>query len=600
MGSPPEPSPTFLALQAGLAGRYALERELGRGGMGVVYLARDISLDRPVAIKVLPPALASIPSLRDRFLREARIAARLSHPHIVPIHAVETADAFVYFVMGYVEGETLSQRIDRSGPLPPGEAARIMQEVAWALAYAHQHGVIHRDIKPENILLERGSGRALVADFGIAIVAAPGSGSGGTVAGTARYMSPEQAAGEAVDGRSDLFSLGATAFRMLTGRSPLEGAPNALVALSRGEPLPRLITVRPDLPGRLSAVVDRCLAWEPRDRFPDGESLADTLTAARGVQPAVSPVVVRFVDLYKSLTAEIAGYVSVVIVLTAQMLVARGLLIQEAILAVVLAWAFFGAVGLGVLRFAQLLRAARRLLAEGYSAADVRAALERPSSETATARPSRGIHWLRRAALLVGGAAGVVIWGVVLRWQLTFSLGWILDGLLMALFTLAPVVVVRSAIAKLLRPAKRGWWSRFWWKVLDWKVFRMAGIGRGAGSVPAADRTEVALGDGARALFHALPDDIKDRFGQIPGLLDHLEAQASRLRGPADATGGGDGRLGATLGALEQVRLDLLRLKAGAGNEGDLTGDLEAARRVAEEIDRFLAARRELSTPTAG
>ena len=161
-------SPDFLALQAALAGEYSLQRELGRGGMGIVYLARDVQLDRDVAIKVLPSHLAQQASHRERFLREARTAAGLSHPHIVPIHRVGEAGGFVFFVMSYVEGETLGERLRRRGPLPPAEAARVMREVAWALAYAHGRGIVHRDVKPDNILLETTTGRALVTDFGIA------------------------------------------------------------------------------------------------------------------------------------------------------------------------------------------------------------------------------------------------------------------------------------------------------------------------------------------------------------------------------------------------------------------------------------------------
>lgn len=162
------PDREFLSLQAVVAGRYSLERELGRGGMGIVFLARDVALDRPVAIKLLPPKLAAIPELRERFLREARTAANLSHPNIVPIHAVEERDDIVYFVMGYIDGETLGQRVRRNGPMARSMAARLVQEVAWALGYAHGRGVVHRDIKPDNVLIDKGSGRALVTDFGIA------------------------------------------------------------------------------------------------------------------------------------------------------------------------------------------------------------------------------------------------------------------------------------------------------------------------------------------------------------------------------------------------------------------------------------------------
>src|SRR5688572_18734331 len=227
-------SPELLDLQAALAGEYSLQRELGRGGMGVVYLARDVQLDRDVAIKVLPAALAEAPSARERFLREARMAAGLSHPHIVPIHRVSEADGFVYFVMSFVEGETLGERLRRRGPLLPAEATRVLREVAWALAYAHGRGIVHRDVKPDNILLESATGRALVTDFGIAQDGGTGSEEnrsgtghgegrsdvtpGKQILGTQHFMSPEQALGETVDGRSDIYALGVVGHLAVSGR----------------------------------------------------------------------------------------------------------------------------------------------------------------------------------------------------------------------------------------------------------------------------------------------------------------------------------------------------------------------------------------------
>src|SRR5439155_21323475 len=253
-------SAVFEQLQRALAGRFSLERELGRGGMAIVYLARDVALDRPVALKLLPPRLATDPDYRERFLREARTAAGLSHPNIVPIHLVEERDGLVYFVMAFVEGESLGQRVRRAGPLKPADVARLVQEVAWALAYAHGRGVIHRDIKPDNILIDKGSGRALVGDFGIARVTGTKTMSQrGKVLGTLAYMSPEQASAEsAIDGRADLYSLGVTAFFALTGRLPFDSRnPAALMAMHSAEPAPTVRSVSRVAPARLAEAEDR-------------------------------------------------------------------------------------------------------------------------------------------------------------------------------------------------------------------------------------------------------------------------------------------------------------------------------------------------------
>src|SRR2546427_842590 len=276
------PDRLFLDFQSALAGRYSLEREVGRGGMGVVYLAREVRLDRPVAIKLLPPSKTADPKLRERFLREARTAAKLSHPNVISIHAVEETGGFVFFAMAYVEGETLTERVRRRGPLPPSEAARILRDVAWALAYAHGQGVVHRDVKPDNILIEQGSGRVLVADFGIAgVVAGAGALVAGEVVGTPEFMSPEQALGEAVDARSDLYSLGVVGYFALSGTLPFEAAKATdVLAKQVTEAAPPLASAAPGVPRRLAQAIDRCLAKDPADR-PDGTAtLAEQLSHA--------------------------------------------------------------------------------------------------------------------------------------------------------------------------------------------------------------------------------------------------------------------------------------------------------------------------------
>src|SRR5690349_236269 len=273
--------PLFLSLQEALAGQYSLERELGRGGMGVVYLARDVRLDRPVAIKLFPPEMASQASLRERFLREARTAARLSHPYIVPTHSVDEIGKFVFYVMTYVEGETLSQRVASHGPMKPADVSRVMREVAWALAYAHAQGVVHRDVKPANILLEKGSDRAMVTDFGIArMTDTSGLTQAGELLGTPEYMSPEHGCGEPVDGRSDLYSLGVVGYHALTGAVPFSGSVSKVLAQHITKPPPSVASLSRGTPKALADAIDRCLAKNAKDRFPTGEALADALAPA--------------------------------------------------------------------------------------------------------------------------------------------------------------------------------------------------------------------------------------------------------------------------------------------------------------------------------
>ena len=278
-------------LTEAFGGAYSLESEIGRGGMGIVYRAHDERLKRTVAIKVLPPELAFRRDIRARFVREAETAARLSHPNIVPIHTVGDANDLVYFVMGYVDGESLALRIKRRGRLSVEEARRIMRETSDALAAAHQQGVIHRDVKPDNILLEGTRGRVMVTDFGIAKAL---SAEGGTLTdtgiaiGTPAFMSPEQAAGERViDGRSDLYSLGVVAYQMLTGELPFQ-APNVpgLLMKQISTPPTPISQVRPDIPRDLALTVMRCLEKDPEDRWPTADALRRALETNTYTGPA--------------------------------------------------------------------------------------------------------------------------------------------------------------------------------------------------------------------------------------------------------------------------------------------------------------------------
>jgi hypothetical protein len=287
-----------LTLPKGLQKRYRVERELGRGGMGAVYLATDLSLDRLVALKVLQPEFAGDTGLRERFLRETRTAASFSHPNIVPVHHVEEDEGAIAFVMGFVEGESLAARLARTGPLDVRSIVRMLQDVAYALAYAHGRGVVHRDIKPDNIMIERATGRALVMDFGISRAITPkadtpGLTRVGEVVGTPEYMSPEQASGDTVDGRSDLYSLGLVAHFALTGRAAItDDTTQKIIVRQLTETLPPSATLRPDLPAALADAIDKCCAKDPSHRFASAEALVEVIDSAKLSGPEI-PLPIR-------------------------------------------------------------------------------------------------------------------------------------------------------------------------------------------------------------------------------------------------------------------------------------------------------------------
>ena len=272
-------------LQAALTGRYTIEHELGRGGMATVYLAQDLKHGRPIALKVLRPELAAALG-PGRFLREIEIAARLTHPNILPLHDSGDAGGLLYYVMPYVDGESLRSHLAREGPLPLDRALEIAREVASALGYAHEHGVVHRDIKPENVLLE--SGHAVVADFGVARAVWELAGDRltetGIAVGSPAYMSPEQAgAEERLDGRSDIYALGCVLYEMLVGEPPFTGpTPRAVAAKHLRQSVPSARITRPGVPAAVDRVIRTALAKVPADRFSDAAHFAAALAACAG------------------------------------------------------------------------------------------------------------------------------------------------------------------------------------------------------------------------------------------------------------------------------------------------------------------------------
>ena len=289
--------PIATRLAAALGPSYEVAAQLGRGGMGVVYRATDRRLRRDVAIKVLPPELGYSEALRARFVREAQMAAQLSHPHIVPIYDVGERDDLVWFVMAFIDGESVRSKVQREGPLAVSVVRRVLQEVAQALAYAHAKGVIHRDIKPDNIMLDRGSGRALVMDFGIAkalTAAETDLTQPGEVVGTARYMAPEQALAEGtLDARVDMYPLGLVGYFMLSGTHAIQGSSlPAVIAEHLKGPGVDLTRVGRRLPQPLVNALQRCVAREPSGRFGRMEEFVEALGELGGELPDV-PAPVR-------------------------------------------------------------------------------------------------------------------------------------------------------------------------------------------------------------------------------------------------------------------------------------------------------------------
>jgi eukaryotic-like serine/threonine-protein kinase len=575
--------PELLALQELLVGRYSIVRELGRGGMGIVALARDVALDRPVAIKLLPPGLAESPLHRARFVREARTAAALSHPHIVPIHAVEEHAELVFFVMTFVDGETLAERVRRAGPLSSAECVRVVQEIAWALAHAHANGVVHRDVKPDNVLIERASGRVVVTDFGIARTAGSPNASGESeIAGTPRYMSPEQASGDALDGRSDLYSLGAVAFFAATGRPPFD-APSAAGVLVKHavEPAPSRATARAGLPPRFAAAIDRCLAKNPAERWMSAEELATAIGSAGGSTLDVPPVVRSFLREADAAGSDIALGVTAATTSLVMLLLsyfgATGDELGRALSRVSSLVLYLGIgaamLGLAEIRAMQLVARARALLRRGYAHAAVRAApVEDVVDDLDAAAP------LGPARLVVRAGASLAC----LALAMDGSSAWSLFGVAGAI--VIPTLTVRRLWSAGSRTA--GWWARRIRGSFGSMLFRIAGVGldTARASIPVAgEPTVVALRGAVVELYDALPPGQRAAFPQLPALAERLERAALDARVPlrveADNT-----RTRTEVVALETLRLELLRLHAMTSTSHELSRELSAALRLGDQI----------------
>ncbi len=624
--SPVHPAPEFLTLQTALAGRYSLERELGRGGMGIVFLAREVALDRMVALKLLPPEMAARPGLKERFLKEARTAAGLSHPNIVPIYAVDEVDGLVFFVMAYIEGGTLGERIRDRGPLPHSEASRVLREVAWALGHAHLQGVIHRDVKPDNILLEEGSGRAMVTDFGIAILAEETGDEAPTqVMGTAEFMSPEQARGGEVDARSDMYSLACVGFYAISGKVPFTGStPAAVLAQHLEEPAPLLSSTTPNVPPAVATALDRCLRKEPDRRYSGGEALADALLPDLEVDKEL-PVPLRVFIKQSREFESILSWCGM-----GMMLVVPSFLVGLVAGAGSALWAFaLPAAALLGLPLMQPARYARKLLRSGFTRDDATAAFIRDidrREEEFRFEVGERVTWLDRILRImkIGGFSVAALSFPFMVWY---------GGSAEFLFAASWTSGWTGLLYQELRARRRGdimgeRWHKLWKGRLGRWFFKLGGLAlkRVAPAVAGVHRpTEIVIGLAADRLYEELPKETRRTLKGLPETVQVLEDDAQSLRKQVSemevvlAEIGDDDpslpsaqdraqaranveatrdeaqeKLRDAVAALETIRLGLLRMHAGSGTVESLTMELESARDLSDDMENLLAGHREV------
>lgn len=613
-------------LQSALLGRYAIERLLGRGGMGSVWLARDRQLDRPVAIKVLHDHLTERPAERERFLREARTAARLAHPHIVPIFAVVDEPGITAIVMAHIDGETLGARIRRRGPLPPDEAERVVRELGWALGYAHQCGVVHRDLTVENVLLERDTGRALLADFGLAAeVSAPEQGS---VFGTPGYLAPEVIRGEPATVASDLYALGVVGFTALAGRPPfLADTTGELLARHLVQPAPALGTQVRGVSPRLARALDSCLAKDPDARPADAAALLAALE--RAPEPiAIAPPLAEWFSRWERFRTI---YAIAIPVLAMETWVLIWQYFGSGITELVSAAAISTAVTFTVLPFVAHLAAEvvalRRLHGRGFGIADIRAAWPHWSARVEREQRREGLPPLPGRVVFdltaIGAVALLVTFLIV--WPLVPVL-WpdapnITRSVIMAAASNVYLAVMTGIAIGLVAPgirlSPRGPFrrlvERFWRSRLAGMVSRLAASGQRqvAATTTMHRNTELVLGLAIDDLWHALPAALRDELGDVPALARTLQHSAEELRDLAarleesvrDMAGTDDAevlrlretrvavaaRQRETVTMLERLRLQLLRTLADHRPTADLTTQLERAQQLERELLTDLA-----------
>lgn len=622
----------FARLQLALAGTWSVERELGTGGMGRVYLARDVRLDRPVALKVLRPDLAADAESRARFLREARTGARLAHPNIVPIYAVEEREGLVFFVMGLVDGETLGARIRREGPLDCATAERFLRDMAWALGYAHAMGIVHRDVTLENMLLERSTGRCLLADFGIA--AEIEASAAGPLLGTPAYLAPEVIQGQPATTRSDLYALAVAGWTMLTGRPPfLADDTPALLMQHLTEPAPPLDRAAPATPRRLAAAIMTGLAKDPAARPGNmeewlgsiqeqgsGHQLARPLrrwiTRGALIRPAYA--IGMTITAMVTLEAAIGWYGAVPSFLSAR-LAWRMLLGWSAdVIHGFVAVACIVVLCHLVTEFVML----RRLARNGYGIEDLRHAQAQRRAEAVHAGPVEPTL-LGRVVNDLAWLAGITFLLILLIFMPSHRLFMTggemstireVQQLLLTLAQWSYVAFWTGLGFGFLVPATRtapdGWLARtrerFWASRLGAAMLRIASVGLPR-YLPAAETlhrpTELVLDLAIDDLWKALPATTRQGLDHLPGVVDRLRQRVGELRDlermlakPAHVRSAEARALRERLAqrqrdglaALEQLRLLVGALGHAASPMGVMTAHLAQARDLEEDLLREL------------
>jgi serine/threonine-protein kinase len=626
-------SAEFLAMQEALLGRYSLERELGRGGMGAVYLARDVQLDRPVAIKFLRADLAADPEARSRFLHEARTAARLAHPHIVPIYAVEADGPRPFLIMALVDGETLGARLRRRGALPPDAGERLLRELAWALGYAHAHGVVHRDITLENVLIERGSGRVLLGDFGLATASE-------TIEsrprfGTTGYLAPEVIRGESATPASDIYALGVVTWHALAGRAPFEAdTPAAVLAKHLVQPPPPLAPLARGVSRRLVAAVEQCLAKDPDARPADAAVLLALLE--RAPEPvALAPALRHWFTRWErvrpiySLATPILAVQTWLLVWGSRQFESQTMLVAAAISSVLTITAI---PLLGHLGFeAWTLRALHRA---GFGIADIRAAYPLWRDTLERDRRKDGLPPLPGRVVfdltVVGAVVLAVVFGFIYpnidRWYTWGPEAVYVKTTILAmsstlyLATLTGIGIGFASPGFRIAPGGRfrRLVERFWQSRFAAAVTALASLGQ-RHRHPAAStlhrNTELVLGLAVDDLWHAIPATLREGLGDVPALAHTLQASAVELRDIADrlreserdtrhdeleqqkvvaSREAVEHRHREAVATLERLRLQLLRLVALKEQSHELTAHLAEARELEQSLLVDLAAHHEI------